>query len=103
MRAEGFGGQAKEMRGERNVYGIPTKWSPGTRDIDYFSDEDMDNPHVVGAISASVTCLQILRLNGVDIVLPEDGIGTGRAELAVRAPKVLAYINRLLEEMEGDA
>jgi hypothetical protein len=37
----GFGGQAaKEMRGEPNAIGIPTKFYPNMRDDSFFTDKD---------------------------------------------------------------
>jgi hypothetical protein len=34
----GFGGQAKEMRGEPNAIGVATNWEPSNRPNAFFSD-----------------------------------------------------------------
>ena len=89
----GNGGQAAQMHGEPNAIGIPTKWRPSMRDGAFFSDRDYPKVHA--------EVLPIFRLlsdhlaEGGDIVWPEDGIGTGRAELATRAPKLAALFEAL--------
>jgi len=40
MARSGFGGRAKEMRGEPNAVGIPTKWRPAKDEAAYFKDAD---------------------------------------------------------------
>lgn len=87
----GKGGQAKEMRGEPNAIGVPTKWSPGMEPQEFFADAQL--PGVVrdeidlafGRLFMHVAC-------GGEIVWPEDGIGTGLAQLQERAPLIWAYI-----------
>lgn len=96
MAREGFGGQAKEMRGEPNAVGIPTKWFPGRKPSDYFTDADFHT--VCHRIAAA-----FVRLNSHDgsIIWPADGIGTGLADLQRRAPRIFTYIEagrRALEE-----
>ena len=43
MQQKGYGGQAREMRGEPNSIGIPTKWAPDSNKSSYFCDGDLDN------------------------------------------------------------
>ena len=38
MVRQGYGGQAREMRGEPNAVGIPTKWRPDNTDGAFFYD-----------------------------------------------------------------
>lgn len=92
MARKGFGGQAKAMRGEPNAVGIPTKWDPSTRAAAYFSDDDLSHREVRSAIDAGFDKLKLLMRDGLDIVIPADGLGTGLAELPKRAPKLNAYI-----------
>jgi hypothetical protein len=42
LQEKGFGGQAREMRGEPNAIGIPTKNAPDLRESSFFSDQDFD-------------------------------------------------------------
>jgi len=92
MQRTGRGGQAREMRGEPNTIGVPTKWGPGRREADYFSDADADNPHVRDAILGAFAQIRHTLHLGRNVVIPADGLGTGLAELPVRAPRLHALI-----------
>lgn len=81
----GLGGQAAEMRGEPNAIGIPTKWRPGSRTQDFFTDEDL--PKVANTIADA-----FVQLSGADyVVYPMDGVGTGLARLTY-APSIYQLI-----------
>lgn len=105
MKRQGMGGQAKEMRGERNAYGIATKMKPehGTPDC-YFYDEqkyfeivDREFARLKEDILWNISTMN--RYYSA-IVIPSDGIGTGLALLNENAPKLLAHINEKLEELK---
>jgi len=90
----GMGGQAKAMRGEPNAVGIPTKASPYV----YASDTVLFKfAEEMGRAFNQLTT-HIWHHKG-DIVWPEDGIGTGRAELETRAPKVWCLLQDLQKEL----
>jgi hypothetical protein len=90
----GFGGQAKVMRGEPNAVGIPTKISP------YIYARDDTLPYFAREMGAEFFKLQTHLWAGQGkIVWPEDGIGTGLAELESRAPKVWRLLQDLQEEL----
>lgn len=97
MERVGLGGQAKEMRGEPNAVGIPTKWGPSTKPGAYFKDADF--PHVQDEIDKGFDRLVRHVNNGGTVVWPEDGIGTGLADLPRKAPKIYAYLQSRLEEL----
>lgn len=82
MSQSGYGGQAKEMRGEVNVVGIPTKWRPGRKEADYFTDNDANHPVVIAALDHAFGVVQAALRQGITVVLPQAGIGTGLAELS---------------------
>ena len=86
----GYGGQAREARGELNAVGIPTKASPSTYFTDTVQDFDASKQPIVQAF---VILAQHLR-NGHDVVWPKDGVGTGLAQLNVRAPEIADAIER---------
>lgn len=91
----GNGGQAAEMRGEPNAFGIPTKRTPGHgSDTDYFSDDAEDLDNILKMFSAHFNALYHLLDVGNIVVFPSDGIGTGLSELPARAPK----LDRLIKE-----
>lgn len=92
MQRQGFGGQARSMRGEPNAVGVPTKWAPSTRPDSYFSDADFDRVRV--AIDDAFGKIRLLRSQGLDVVIPADGLGTGLADLPRRAPRIHRYIEK---------
>lgn len=99
LQRQGMGGQAAEMRGEPNAFGIATKRRPshGHRD-DYFHDDD---PAAQLLVKAEFDALEIhlQRHDYKGIVIPLDGIGTGLSMLPTYAPKLLDYINEKLNEL----
>lgn len=95
MARSGYGGQAREARGEPNAVGIPTKWAPTSAPEAFFKDEDFDK--VIPIIDAHFLTLH---LHFGKVIWPEDGIGTGLAELDLRAPKIFSYIERKLLELQ---
>lgn len=42
LKRAGYGGQAKEMRGEKNAVGIPTKKAPNNREESFFTDKEFE-------------------------------------------------------------
>jgi len=91
----GLGGQAAEMRGEPNTIGIPTKWTPRQ----YFSDLDAKNVIVCDAIGSAFCRIEEALAAGHDVIWPEDGIGTGLADLERRAPKVWAMLENCIDRL----
>lgn len=97
---KGFGGQAKEMRGEPNSFGIATKRSiTHNYPDDYFFDAQED---VINIITNEFDHLYayIMASSYKAVVLPLDGIGTGLSKLPEYAPNLLKYINNLLGALE---
>ncbi len=90
----GLGGQAREMRGEPNAVGIPTKRSPHV----YFRDDDYDEA-VASMQTAFNRLANHLLLAGGVIVFPALGIGTGLANLPSQAPKIWNYLNAKLHAL----
>lgn len=101
---KGMGGQAAEMRGEPNAFGIATKRSISHNfPDDYFFDQQMDVKRI---IDQEFKNLQEFIEKNKDkfqqdvIIVPADGIGTGLAKMPEYAPNMLAYINQKLRELE---
>jgi hypothetical protein len=90
MQRYGLGGQAKEMRGEPNAVGIPTKHAPHMGAGAFFHSNDFDRWYV--ASHPDFVRIENHVINGGVVVWPEDGIGTGRARLAQGAPNILNKI-----------
>ena len=94
----GSKGQAV-IRGMPNAFGIPTKRAPSYLETAYFSDATYDS-HVAMIDSAFRDVDQLIRSGAFDrLALPEDGLGTGLAELDKRAPRVLEYLNARLRDI----
>lgn len=89
----GLGGQAKEMRGEDNAFGIPTKLSPKK----YLSDDNYDL-----CLWKWTKCFLVLRSllhQNKIIVWPRAGIGIGRAKLSTSAPRCFDLLQEFHENL----
>ena len=75
------------IRGLKNSIGIDTKKNRYKNPDSYFSDDDFETfkIQVDAAIKQAID-------SGKIIVLPEDGIGTGKAMLETKAPKLFKYL-----------
>jgi hypothetical protein len=71
----GYGGQAREMRGEPNAIGIATLAAPGR----YWSDDNLARNCAV--IDKDMEHLFLALQAGRIVVFPMDGVGTGLANL----------------------
>lgn len=96
----GYGGQAKEMRGEPNAFGIAVKFAPTMHEDAFFTDANGSAGNC-GQINLEFRRLREKIKNGgfSTVVIPADGIGTGLAELDKRAPQTFAYLQRELEAL----
>lgn len=94
----GYGGQAKEMRGEINAIGIPTKIAPGMNQEDFFR-----NHHWFDFLNSAIPAFDIIEealKQGRGVVIPLDGIGTGLARLKETAPMLFGYIEGRIQKLE---
>lgn len=85
----GFKGQAA-IRSEPNAIGVRTKWAPKTYETSYFYDSQYDQ--IVKMIDEDFAVIEELLREGCTVVFPEDGLGTGLAEMPQRAPKAYSYL-----------
>lgn len=96
LAGRGLGGQAREMRGEENAVGIPTKKAPDNNRASFFTDKEFaENKQTIDAVFRRIPPDKI-------IVIPKAGIGTGLAQLAEKAPQTFAYLNEKLAEIGFD-
>lgn len=109
MRA-GYGGQAKEMRGEPNAVGIPTKRRPNWDPDAFFTDDDFGLWYAEAWPDFKRLRDQASPFgrkgDGQKIVWPAAGIGSGRARLEENAPRIYLEIVSelsLLERISSDA
>lgn len=98
LEQRGFGGQAAAMRGEPNAIGIPTKKSPKlSRDAFFTDDEFGQNKTAIDL--AFATLAEAVTDSTRSIVIPSDGLGTGRAQLKERAPRTFAHLQSRLKDL----
>lgn len=98
LAGKGFGGQAAAMRGEPNAVGIPTKKYPSNSSEAFFCDSEIEQNRE--AIDLAFDRLSALISSGMKfVVIPADGLGTGRAQLQERAPLTFAYLQKRLREL----
>ena len=92
---EGWGkkGQAV-IRGAKNAIGIPTKRKP-SMNKDAFFGQNVEGEK--RAVTAAVNQIIEARNQGKTVVMPEDGIGTGLANLQESAPEVAAHLESELQ------
>ena len=85
------------IRGLDNAIGIDTKKNRGTSEDSYFTDADYETfkAQVDEAIQKAID-------SGKTIVIPEGGIGTGKAQLERRAPKLFTYLQDKLSSLKMD-
>jgi len=93
----GLGGQAAEMRGEHNALGIRTKKHPDNLPTSFYSDNDYDE--CVRKIDEDFAVVESLLVLDKVMVLPTEGFGTGLSALKEHAPKVLARIEKKIEDL----
>lgn len=96
----GFGGQAAAMRGEPNTIGIPTKKSPSYSDDAFFTDDEFEQNKASIDLAFSKLAIAVSDATRM-IIVPANGLGTGRAELDKRAPKTFAYLEKRLADLES--
>lgn len=90
LTGRGFGGQAKEMRGEENTIGIPTKKAPSNSPNSFFTDHEFAaNKKAIDEAFQKIPPAKT-------VVIPQAGLGTGLARLAEKAPNTFAYLNEKL-------
>jgi hypothetical protein len=95
----GFGGQAREARGEPNAVGICTKKAPTYETQDFLTDAEYALNVVI--IIADFDPVFRALLRGQVAVWPADGIGTGIAQLATRAPQTLLFIDTIIGSLKA--
>ena len=84
----GYGGQAKEMRGEPNAIGVVTKWAPSMDPKAFFDDTAACRM----LVERDLLVVQQALDRGRTVVVPADGIGTGLSRLTRYAPSLDAFI-----------
>lgn len=85
------------IRGLPNAIGIDTKKDRGREESSYFTDADF--PQFKKQVDEAI---QQAKDSGKNIVIPGDGIGTGKAQLKERAPKLFEYLQEQLTKLSEE-
>ena len=85
------------IRGLPNAIGIDTKKDRGREESSYFTDADF--PQFKKQVDEAI---QQAKDSGKNIVIPGDGIGTGKAQLKERAPKLFEYLQEELTKLSKE-
>lgn len=90
---KGMAGQAKEMRHEWNAIGIPTKKKPDNHPNSFFTDDEFfSNCNHIDMALAEIP-------SQLTVIIPSAGIGTGLAQLDVKAPRTFEYLQKRLANL----
>lgn len=103
LERQGFGGQAREMRGEPNAFGIATKRSISHNyPDDYFFDHQDDVIPILTKefVKLGKHLMNIDIYNYDAVIIPMDGIGTGLSRMPELAPKALKFIDKQFKLLE---
>ena len=86
------------MRGEPNTIGIPTKKSPSYGANAFFTDNEFERNKAAIDLAFAKLAKAVTDATQA-IVIPANGLGTGRAELDKRAPRTFIYLQSRLADL----
>ncbi len=96
---KGYGGLAKECRGEPNCIGIRVKKLPSLQKEAFYTDDEYDEN--CRKINEDIDRILKIKDQYVDIWIPlGNGIGGGLARLPVCAPKTFKHLIKRLNELK---
>jgi len=95
---QGMGGQAI-IRNEPNAFGIPTKKLPSMSSNSFYTDNEYDKN--IKKINKAIYKIikEFMKNKYTTLVLPKDGLGTGLAQLNVKAPKTFKFLDNKIKSL----
>ena len=90
LQGSGKGGQAV-IRGLPNTIGVPTKVAPRTDASAFFNDK-RDFLKAKKALDTKFNQIRTLLSEGKTVYISSAGLGTGRADLKNKAPRIFSYL-----------
>jgi hypothetical protein len=95
---KGLGGQAKVCRGFPNTIGIITKKYPSYSFESYYYEIEFGIwlEHAMGDLAKVQDYLE----QGMTVVYPQEGVGTGLSQLPQKAPSIYNYIEKFFNRMK---
>lgn len=95
---KGCGGQAV-IRYCANSIGIPTKKLPSNTPDSFYTDRELYEN--MKKIDKALSLIVKRANNYTNVVFPSDGLGTGRAQLEIKAPMTYKYICTMISQLFG--
>lgn len=95
---QGRGGQAI-IRDLPNTIGIPTKKYPSNHPNAFYNDNEYNDN--TNRINNAIKTISEKSLNYKYVVFPEDGFGTGLAQLPTKAPKTNAFLVDKINQLKN--
>ncbi len=96
----GYGGMAKEFRGEPNAIGIRTKKAPTMILSAFYTDDEFElNVRKIDEDIANI--LRHMDMDQYTVLYIPDGVGKGLANLSINAPETYRYLQRRLSQLRG--
>lgn len=96
---KGFGGQAKEMRGEPNSIGVATKKLPSLDPNAFFTDLEYEEN--IRQIELDLQAAFEHVESGGILIIPSDGLGTGLSKLKEMAPKTNQFLESQIDKLKS--
>lgn len=90
----GYGGQAREMRGEPNAIGVATLYAPWV-----FYD---NHPEILFHVARDLKSVAHALAVGTEVVVPLDGLGTGFGRLIEHRPDIHNLIVAFFKAADGE-
>ena len=88
------------IRDLKNSAGIPTKKLPSNKSKAFYSDDELEQ-NMMKIDTAIALIKDKMKLpEYTTLVFPENGIGTGLAKLASKAPRTFKYLNYKIRQMK---
>jgi hypothetical protein len=94
---KGFGGMAKEFRGEENSIGIRTKKYPSMQEDSFYTDKEFEENKA--KIDEDISLIKEKFKSYIAIIIPK-GIGSGYAKLEQKAPTTYKYLKDQLHNLK---
>lgn len=86
------------IRNEINAFGIPTKKYPSFNLNSYYTDDEFERNKL--NINEAIDNIKTHLFLYEGIILPEDGLGTGLADLPNKAPRTYLYLQEQIKSLK---
>lgn len=96
---KGYGGLARECRGEHNAIGVRTKYLPEKSAEAYFTDEEYEN--IIRMIDEDFYPVIRKLAKGGIVVFPTARLGSGLSDMPKKCPRLYTYLCDCVDHMQS--